>query len=724
MHLLHDPSKIQSSSETKILHALTIKMGSIPAQQPVFLHNNIIKNYASFGDFYSAIKLFDEMSSRNVVSYNTMISACCQNGFLEEAWKLFSDMRKCDFKPSQFTFGGLLSCDSLAIFEGMQLQALIQKNGLFCADPFPGTALLSMYGRHGCLDEAIGVFECMPEKNLVSWNCMLSLFGQMGLVENCLNMLCELIRNEIGVSEYSFVGILSCFDGENKLQIGEQIHGAVIKYGFDCVASVSNSLLNMYAKCDVKCSAEKFFEQVLVMDIVSWNTLIGAMVKSARPARAFDLFLEMCAHEFLPNETTFVNVLSSCTSMQTSLYGKLIHGKMIKKRFEADVYAGSALVDFYAKFDKVEEAHLCFDEITEKTLVSWNSLMLGYSNIDFSVTVGLLKDMIYLGYQPNEFSFSIVIKSSSPLELFQLHALTVKLGYQENAYVLSSLVSSYTRNGFETDALIFVASYITPLSVVTSNVIAGIYNRTGQYEKTQELFAVMEEPDIVSWNILIAACSKNGDYKEVFELFDHMRRSLVSPDNYTFVSLFSVCTKLCNLALGSSLHGLIIKTDFRSCDTFVCNIMIDMYGKCGSPESSVKIFNEIKKRNVISWTSLISALGLHGHANEALDKFREMEAEGFWPDKVAFLAVLSSCRHVGDVGRGTELFGQMKSKYGVEPEMDHYLLVVDLLARYGHLKEAERLILGMPFPPNALIWRSFLEGCKRQRTMDDLALAA
>ncbi|KAL2476693.1 Pentatricopeptide repeat-containing protein [Abeliophyllum distichum] len=698
-------------------------MGSIPRQQPVFVHNNIIKNYASFGDFYSGCKLFDEMSLRNVVSYNTMISACCQNGFLEGAWKLFSNMRKCDFKPTQFTFGGLLSCDSLAIFEGMQLQAQIEKNGLFCADPFPGTALLSMYGRHGCLDESIGVFESMPEKNLVSWNCMISLFGQMGLVENCLFMLRDLMRSEIGVSEYSFLGILSCCDRENELQLGEQMHGAVIKFGFDCVASVSNSLLNMYAKCDSTCSAEKYFKQVPVKDIVSWNTLIGAMVKSATPARAFALFLEMCVHGFLPNETTFVNVLNSCTTTQTSRYGELIHAKMIKKRFESDVYTGSGLVDFYAKCDKVEEAHLCFDEITEKTSVSWNSLMLGYSKRDFSVSVRLLKDMIYLGSQPNEFSFSIVIKSSLPLELFQLHALTIKMGYQENAYVSSSLISSYARNGFVSDALIFVASDNMPLSVASSNVIAGIYNRTGQYERTQELFALVEEPDIVSWNILIAACSRNGDYKEVFELLDHMRRALVSPDNYTYVSLFSVCTKLCNLALGSSLHGLIMKTRFKSCDTFVCNIMIDMYGKCGSPESSVKIFNEITKRNVISWTALISALGLHGHAIEALNKFREMEAEGFWPDKVAFLAVLSSCRHAGDVEQGMELFGQMKSKYRVEPEMDHYLLVVDLLARYGYLKEAERLILGMPFPPNALIWRSFLEGCKRQRTMEDLALA-
>ncbi|KAL2542221.1 Pentatricopeptide repeat-containing protein [Abeliophyllum distichum] len=96
---------------------------------------------------------------------------------------------------------------------------------------------------------------------------------------------------------------------------------------------------------------------------------------------------------------------------------------------------------------------------------------------------------------------------------------------------------------------------------------------------------------------------------------------------------------------------------------------------------------------------------------------------GFVSDALIFVASDNMPLSVVS-SNGMELFGQMKSKYRVEPEMDHYLLVIDLLARYGYLKEAERLILGMPFPPNALIWRSFLEGCKRQRTMEDLALAA
>lgn len=698
-------------------------MGSFPTQEPIFLHNNIIVKYAALGDISMARKLFDEMPQRNVVTYNSMISCYGRNGRLPEALGLFYGMRKCGLKPTQFTFGGLLSCRWLGVLEGMQLQALIEKAGLFYVDAFAGTALLGMYGRHGCFDEALGVFEFMPIKNLATWNSGISVFGQMGCVEDCVLMLSEMMMSRVGVSELTFVSVLSGLR-EIDMELGEQIHGLVIKHGFDNVASVYNCLINMYVKSGAAFLAERMFENAPVKDIVSWNTLFGGMANGDEPAKALCTFLEMSASGLAPNDTTLVNVLQSCSRLHLLSCGESIHAKMIKKSFESDVFSGSALVSFYAKCDRVQEAHCCFDGITQKNTVSWNSLMMGYSNRGSSFSTRLLQDMIHSGYYPNGLSFSIVIKSALMTELLQLHSLTIKMGYLDNGYVSSSLICSYARNGLVCDALRFVESDDTKLPVVSSNIIAWIYNRTGQYEKTQELYAAMENPDTISWNILLAACSRNGDYKETFELFHHMRRSQLFPDNYTFVSLFSVCTRMCNLALGSSLHGLIVKADFNLCDTFVCNTMIDMYGKCGRIGSSVKIFNEMTEKNIISWTTLVSALGLHGYANEAIERFREMEGMGIKPDKVAFLAVLSACRHIGLVKEGMDLFHQMKLKYGVEPDIDHYLVVVDLLTRYGCIKDAEQLILGMPIAPNALIWRSFLEGCKKQSMTRNLALAA
>ncbi|XVF63431.1 hypothetical protein PTKIN_Ptkin09bG0086600 [Pterospermum kingtungense] len=650
-----------------------------------------------------------------------MIRAYGKSGDLWTAWELFSLMRDYGFSPTPFALAGLLSCQALDLCGGVQLQALVVKNGLFYADPFVGTALLGLYGRYGCVDEAVDAFEYMPRKSLVTWNSIISLCAHHGLVEDCLFLFRELLRVEESLSDSSFVGVLSGLKGELDLDFGEQIHGLVIKHGLDCEVQVANSLINMYVKCACIYSAEKAFEGMPITDFVSWNTIIGAMEKDGNPLKALDFFFQMSRNGMMPNQTTLVIIIASCSSLQIPVLGEYIHAKTIKKGFQSDVFVGSTLVDFYAKCGKLEASHRCFDGIYEKNIVSWNALIFGYASKSSILSAYLLQDMLQQGYRPNEFTFSAVLKSSVTIELQQFHCLIIRMGYEDNVYVLSSLMTSYAKNGLLSDALAFVGDFERPQAIVPSNIAAGIYNRVGQYRESIKLLSVIEEPDTVSWNILIAACARNGHYKEVFEIFRHMHMSQIYPDNYTFVSLLSVSSKLSNLALGSSVHGLIIKTDFGLCDTFVCNVLIDMYGKCGCIQSSMKIFNGMKDRNVITWTSLISALGVNGYYHEALQSSQEMEFLGFKPDGVTLIAIFTVCRHAGLVKEGMELFRRMKSDYGIEPKMDHYYCVVDLLARYGKLKEAEQIITGMPFPPDAFIWRSFLEGCKRHRTVQDLS---
>lgn len=656
-----------------------------------------------------------------MVSFNSIISAYSRCGYIEEALRMFLDMRNCGFAPTQFTLGGLLSCDLLIRVEGLQLQALVTKNGLFSADVFVGTALLGFYGRHGRLDEAVCVFEDMPRKNLVTWNSMISTFGQHGFVEDCMFLFRDLVRTKVPLSECSFVGIIHGLSSEQDLELGEQIHGLVIKNGFDYEVLVVNALVDMYVKCAGICPAEKILQDAPIRDAVSWNTIIGALVKNENFGKAIELILRMFMDRVFPNQTTFVYIINSCAGLQIPNCGKSIHAKIIKNALACDVFVGTALVDFYAKCSSLEDAHLCFSEISDKNVVSWNALILGYANNCSSAAILLLINMLHVGYQPNEFTFSHVLRSSLFFELLQLHCLIIKMGYQNNEYVLSSLIISYARNGLVSDALAFVTVFNAPTTIVPSNIIAGIYNRAGKYNKTVELLSQLQEPDIISWNIVIAACAHNGNYKEVFELFKHMRAVQIHPDNYTFVSLLSVSTRLCNLALGSSLHGLITKTKINCCDTFVCNVLIDMYGKCGSIRSSEKIFDGMTDRNVITWTALISALGLNGFAQRALERFREMEFLGFKPDRVAVLAALTACRHGGLVREGMELFERMNRSYGIEPEMDHYHCLVDLLVGHGHLKKAEKIIMTMPFPPNAFIWRTFLEGCQRHSIAENQA---
>lgn len=678
-----------------------------------------MSQYGSLGELSVVRKVFDTMTQRNVVSYNIVIGAYSKCGFVEEAWKMFLEMRGCGFEPTQFTLGGLLSCEALDLCQGVQLQALAVKNGLFVVDAFAGTALLGLYGKQSRLEEAVWTFEDMPSKSLVTWNLMISLLSHNGFVEDSIFMFCELIKTGASLSELSFVGLLCGFSCKQDLEFGEQIHGLVMKMGFIREVTVINSFISMYVKCAGIYWAEKMFEEVVVQDVVSWNIIIGSAAKSERHGKALELFSKMFTLGVLPTTITYINLLICCTGLSIRFIGESIHTKIIKNSFESDVYVGSALVNFYAKCSKLEYANRCFYRISARNVISWNALILGYSNHCLSASVKLLQEMLQLGYRPNEYSFSAVLKSSHALELRQIHCLVIRMGYENNDFVLSSLVTSYAKNGLISDALVFVTTSDHPLSVVSCNVTAGIYNRTGQYNETLKLLSRLEEPDSVSWNIVIAACARNNYYKEVFELYKDMHVFEICPNKYTFVSLLSVCAALCNLSLGSSVHGHIIKNDFTNCDAFLCNVLIDMYGKCGSVASSRRIFEKMTNRNLITWTALISALGHNGYAYEALERFSEMELMGITPDGVALNAVLTACRHGGLVREGMELFGRMKESYGVEPEMDHYHCVVDLLAKYGHTWEAEKIIASMPFPPNASIWRSFLEGGKRHATAVD-----
>lgn len=616
-------------------------------------------------------------------------------------------------RPNSFTFAPVVSSLLLDPHCGNQLHCLILKSGLIHSDAYAATALLGFFGRSRRLDDAVKLFDEMPAKTVVTWNVVISMFSQMGFVADSMRFFRELMRSAIGLSECSVLSILSAFRSLDRARSVDQVRGLTIKTALDSFVVVTNSLLNAYCNCCGVHSAVKLFDELAVRDAVSWNTMITAFAKSSTPEKALELFFVMSSEGLSLTETTFTSVLNACSGLCVPEFGKIIHAKAVKRNLHTSTFGGSSLIDFYSKCSLRNDARKAFDEISEKNIVSWNSLLNVYSDEDSCASLGVLKETLCFGFKPNEISFSSVLRTASCLVLRQLHSLVIRMGYDNNDYVSSAIIASYASNGNDSDALACGSALDSQLSVVATNAIAGIYNRSSRFQESKELLLRLETPDVVSWNVLLTACARNGDYAQAFDLFNHMRTLGHSVDKYTATSLLSICSKINNLSMGKSLHGLLVKTNAGSSDTLVHNILLDMYVKCGSLECCVKVFDEMDERNLISWTAVISGLGLHGRPHEALIWFKRMEEEGFVPDNVALLAVLSACRHGGLVEEGLRLFECMKAKYRVEPEMDHYVCVVDLLCKYGRLREAELVIDEMPFQPNAVIWRMFLQGCKR-----------
>lgn len=256
--------------------------------------------------------------------------------------------------------------------------------------------------------------------------------------------------------------------------------------------------------------------------------------------------------------------------------------------------------------------------------------------------------------------------------------------------------------------------------VVAWNLMIRGFCKLGDVDMGLYLFRQMSERSIVSWNSMISCLAKSGRDSEALELFGEMRDQGFPLDEATVVTMLPVCARLGALDVGEWIHcysdskGLV--KEFIS----VRNSLIDFYSKCGNLDLAFNIFQQMQCKNVVSWNSMISGLAFNSKGQLGVDLFEEMMNNGINPNDATFVGVLSCCAHAGLVEKGRDLFASMTSNHQIEPKLEHYGCMVDILGRSGCVKEAYDLIASIPMKPNATLWGSLLSSC---RTYSDLELA-
>lgn len=221
----------------------------------------------------------------------------------------------------------------------------------------------------------------------------------------------------------------------------------------------------------------------------------------------------------------------------------------------------------------------------------------------------------------------------------------------------------------------------------------------------------MSEREIVTWNAMITGYFQNGFSEAALSLFREMQVEGLAPDEVTMVSVLSACGHAGALELGKWVHAYIEKyrLDGR---ISVKTALVGMYSKCGCIEKALEVFEGIPDRNLVCWTAMINGLAFNGYGMKAVEFFDRMVGCNIRPDAVSLISILSACSHGGLLEEGRRLFGDLRRRYGIAPQMEHYGCMVDLLGRSGHLDEAYELIKNMPFAPNAVMWRTLLGACK------------
>lgn len=206
-----------------------------------------------------------------------------------------------------------------------------------------------------------------------------------------------------------------------------------------------------------------------------------------------------------------------------------------------------------------------------------------------------------------------------------------------------------------------------------------------------------------------SACSESP--LEAFKVFQQMNVAKEKPNSVTLVSLLSACTNLLDVGAGESVHSYLIVNGIKL-DVALGTSLVEMYSKCGHADKALKIFESMPEKNLQSWTIMISGLADNSRGKDAISLFKMMIRLGLKPDTMLFSVVLSTCSHLGMVEEGKRYFSEMRSKYNMEPTMEHYGCMVDMLGRAGLIEEALSIIRNMPMKPNSVIIRSLLGACR------------
>ncbi|OVA13162.1 Pentatricopeptide repeat [Macleaya cordata] len=428
--------------------------------------------------------------------------------------------------------------------------------------------------------------------------------------------------------------------------------------------------------------AELIFAQTNQYNTFIWNSMIRGYIESSKPPRAFLFYTQMQRKNVCGDNHTYPIVLKACGLMLGLEEGREIHAEVVKRGFDLNLFVRNGLISMYCRCGKTLWARRLFDEFEERDLVSWNSMICGYIGCGEMVEAEKL-----FNEMPERDSFSWAM---------MVDAYGKRLGDVARA-----------RELFNNMPIRDLVSW--------NSMIAG-YANIGEMVRACELFKEMPVKNVISWSIMIDVYVRHGNSKEALYLFREMLSQGIKPDKVSVVAAIQACAELGALDQGRWIKIYVQKNKIAS-DFVVQTALVDMFMKCGSLNEARRTFNNMLERSVISWNVMIVGLGINGYGEEALAIFAQMERQGVFMDDLTLLSVLSACNHAGLVTEGLHIFKRMTDAYGVEPKVEHYSCLVDLLGRAGRLGEAKNIIETMPVKSSSPLWGSLLAACRTQRNL-------
>jgi pentatricopeptide repeat protein len=409
------------------------------------------------------------------------------------------------------------------------------------------------------------------------------------------------------------------------VRTGAHLHAYLLKSGL--LAVFRNHLISFYSRCRLPRSARAVFDEIPEPCYVSWSSLVTAYSNNALPREAVGAFRAMREHGARCNEFALPVVLKCAPDARL---GAQVHALAVSTGLVGDVFVANALVVMYGGFIMPDEARRMFDKAeVGRNAVSWNGMMSAYvKNDGCEDVVDVFREMVWSGTRPNKFGFSCVVNActgSRDLEAGrQVHAMVVRMGYDEDVF--------------------------------TANALVDMYSKMGDINTAAVVFEKMPEADVVSWNAFISGCVGHGLHHHALELLLQMKSSGLVPNLYALSTVLKACAGAGAFDLGRQIHGFMIKANANS-DDYTAVGLVDLYSKDGCLDDARKVYDSMPQRGLILRNALISGCSHGGRHVEVLSLFCRMRNEGLaldinrtiLADVLKSTASLEAISHTGQV---------------------------------------------------------------------------
>ncbi|CAN8264053.1 unnamed protein product [Cochlearia groenlandica] len=355
-------------------------------------------------------QVFDELPQRDLSSLNSQLSSHLRSGNPNGVLDLFLQMHRASPDLSSHTFTPVLvACALLSYPEtGRQVHALMIKQGTDTGT-ISKTALINMYSKHGNLVDSVKVFESIEDKDVVSWNALLSGFLRNGKGKEALGVFSSMCREKIDISEFTLCSVVKTCASLKTLQQGMQVHAMVVVTGRDLMV-LGTAVINFYSSVGLMNEAIKVYMSLNVhMDEVMLISLISGCIRNRNYKEAFQLMSSQRA-----NARVLISSLAACSDNSDLWIGKQIHCVALRSGFVSDSKLCNGLMDMYGKCGQIVQASTLFRAILSKTVVSWTSMIDAYAvNGDGVKALKTFREMCEegIGVTPNTVTFLVVLSA-------------------------------------------------------------------------------------------------------------------------------------------------------------------------------------------------------------------------------------------------------------------------------------------------------------------------